>query len=230
MTATATLARNRLRPVPWGWLAALAAGWFLSTSLLATAPRDPGAGVVAFHWAAFLLGLGGAVLTAPEIDPARDVLRGAPVSWWQTLALRLAGWLALGAAPILALAVRLDGAAGWTTADLVRGALPNFLLVTAVCFLAARLTSVLGGGAAAIAVVIALDLAGRAWPGWFPIQVASVPGSPHWQAGRVWMVAGSLALVAVTLLAEHRTGTRPRMPRRSPSARPSQAHEARVRP
>ena len=230
MTTTATLVRGRLRPVPWGWLALFAAGWFLLTALLAGGPGGSEAGVVVFRWAAFLLGLGGAVLTAPETDPAWDVLRGAPVPWWRTLALRLVGWLALGGLAVMALAVWLDGTAGWPTAELAWGALPNFLLVTAVCFLAARLTSVLGGGAVAIAVVVGLDLAGRTWPGWFPIQVASVPGSPHWQAGRVWMVAGSLALVAVTLLAEHRTGTRPCMPRCSPSARPSQAHEARVRP
>ena len=45
---------------------------------------------------------------------------------WRTLALRLATWLALGAAPVLALAALLDGLAGWTAADLASRALPGF--------------------------------------------------------------------------------------------------------
>jgi hypothetical protein len=140
MTMAATLARGRLRPIPWGWLAVLAAGWCLVAALLATVPRDPGLCVVVFRWAAFVLGLGGGVLAAPETDPARDVLRAAPTPWWWTLALRLAGWLLLGTVSVLVLAVWLDGTAGWTAANLVRGALPNFLLVTAAGFLASSRT------------------------------------------------------------------------------------------
>jgi hypothetical protein len=230
MTTAATLARGRLRPIPWGWLAVLDAGWCLVAALLATVPRDPGLGVVVFRWAAFLLGLGGGVLAAPETDPAREVLRAAPTPWWRTLALRLAGWLALGALAVLPLAVWLDGTAGWTAANLVRGALPNFLLVTAAGFLAASRTSVLGGGAAAMAVVVGLDVAGRAWPAWFPVQLGSVPGALHWQASRVWVVAVSLALVTVALLLEARAGTRVGLPRRRPTARPSPASQARARP
>jgi hypothetical protein len=223
MTTAATLARGRLRPIPWGWLAVLAAGWCLVAALLATVPHDPGLGVVVFRWAAFLLGLGGGVLAAPETDPARDVLRGAPTPWWRTLALRLAGWLALGTLAVLMLAVRLDGTAGWTATNLVRGALPNFLLVTAAGFLAASRTSVLGGGAAAMAAMVGLDTAGRAWPAWFPVQLRSVPGGPHWQGSRVWMVAGSLALIAAALLLERRTGARLSVPgRRRLSPQPSQ--------
>ena len=131
MTTTLALARFRLRPVPWGWLAVLAAGWFLLTGCWPPFLGDPELGVMVFRWAALLLGLGGAVLAAPETDPPRDLLRAAPVPRWRTLALRLAGWLALGAAPVLALAVLLDGTAGWTAADLARGTLPNFLLATA---------------------------------------------------------------------------------------------------
>ena len=92
----AALARYRLRPVPWGWLAVLAAGWLLLTRLLVELPNDPGMGVTVFRWAALLLGLGGAVLAAPETDPPQDLLRAGPVPHWRTLALRLAGWLALG--------------------------------------------------------------------------------------------------------------------------------------
>jgi hypothetical protein len=231
MITTLALARFRMRPVPWGRLAVLAAGWFLLTELLAAVPRDPQVGVVVVRWAALLLGQGGMLLAAPETDPPRDLLRAAPVPRWRTLALRLAGWLLLGTVPVLTLAVRLGGTAGWTAADLVRGALPNFLLATAAGFLAASLTSVLGGGAAAMAAIVGLDTAGRVWPAGFPVQLRSVPGSPHWQASRVWMVALSLALVAVALLAERRTGGRLALPRRRyPSARPSPASEARARP
>ena len=231
MITTLALARFRLRPVRWGWLAVLAAGWFLLTELLAAVPRDPQLGVMVVRWAALLLGLGGVVLAASETDPPRDLLRAAPVPRWRTLALRLAGWLALGALAVLTLAVRLDGTAGWTAADLVRGMLPNVLLVTAAGFLAANLTSVLGGGAAAMAAIVGLDTAGRAWPAGFPVQLRSVPGAPHWQASRVWMVGLSLALMTVALLLEARAGARVGLPhRRCPMARPSPASQVRARP
>jgi hypothetical protein len=231
MTTTLALARLRLRPVPWGWLAVMAAGWWLLSELLAAVPRDPQVGVVVVRWAALLLGLGGVVLAAPETDPPREVLRAVPVPRWRTLALRLAGWLLLGTAPVLVLAVRLGGTAGWTAADLVRGALPNFLLATAAGFLAASLTSVLGGGAAAMAALVGLDTAGRAWPAWFPVQLRSVPGGPYWQASRTWMVGLSLVLMAVALLLEGRAGARVGPPgRRRPTARPSPASQARARP
>jgi hypothetical protein len=228
-TTTLALARGRLRPVPWGWLAVLAAGWWLLTGLLAAVPRDPQVGVMVVRWAALLLGLGGVVLAAPETDPPRDLLRAVPVPRWRTLALRLAGWLLLGTVPILTLAVRLGGTAGWTAADLVRGTLPNFLLATAAGFLAAGLSSVLGGGAAALAVVVGLEVAGRVWPG-FPLQPDAVPGADHWRASRAWMVGLSLALVTVALLLEARAGTRVGLPRRRPTARPSPASQARARP
>lgn len=231
MTTTLALARGRLRPVPWGWLAVLAAGWLLLTDLLAAAPRDPQVGVMVFRWAAVLLGLGGVVLAAPETDQPRDLLRATPVPRWRTLALRLAGWLALGSVPVLTLAVRLGGTAGWTALDLARGALPNFLLATAAGFLAANLTSVLGGGAAAMAAMVGLDTVGRVWPAGFPIQLRSVPGSPHWPASRTWIVALSLALVAVALLLEARASARAGLPRRRrPSVRRSPASQARARP
>jgi hypothetical protein len=200
---TAALARHRLRPVPWGWLAVLAAGWSLLAHRLATATTDPGVGVGRFRLAAFLLGLGAAVLSAPETDPARDVLRAAPVPLWRALALRLAGWLALGTPPVLVLAVLLDGTGGWTAAGLAGAALPSFLLVSAAAFFAARATSALAGGAAAIAAVAALGLAGRVWPE-LPLELGSVPGAPHWQASRALMVAVSLPLVVATLAVEHR--------------------------
>lgn len=227
----ATLARYRLRPVPWGWLAVLAGGWLVFTRLLVDLPGDPFMGVTVFRWSALLLGLGGAVLAAPETDPPRELLRAAPVPRWRALALRLAGWLALGAAAILALAVLLDGTAGWAAADLARATLPGFGLATAVGFLAASRTSVLGGGAAAMAAVVALSTAGRAWPARFPIQLDSVPGDRHWQSSRAWMIGLGLVLVAAALVTEGRTGTRLGVPRRRRyPARPGQAAKVRAGP
>jgi hypothetical protein len=230
MTTAVALVRGRLRPVPWGWLATLVVGWSVLTQFLAIAVGDPQAGVVIYRWAAVLLGLGAAILTAPETDPPRDVLRATPRALWRTLALRLAGWLALGAAPVGALAMGLGDTAGWTTTDLGWGALPNFLLVTAAGFLAARVTSTLGGGAAALTTVIALDLVARAWPAEFPIQLLSVPGDPSWQASRAWIVVGSLGLVAVALVRERSIGTRLGLPRRRPSVRSGPAAQIRARP
>jgi hypothetical protein len=230
MTTVLALFRGRLRPVPWGWLTILAAAWLLTTRALAGIPGDPATGVVMLRWAAFLLGLGAANLTAPETDPPRDVLRATPVPLWRTLALRLAGWLLLGVAPVVALALEFGGIAGWTTTHLGWGALPNLLLGTAAGFLAARVTSTMGGGAAALTAVIGLDLVGRASPTGFPIQLLSVPGDPYWQASRAWIVVGSLGLITLALVLEHRSGQRLGMPRRNRSARPGPVAQARSRP
>jgi hypothetical protein len=240
MTTAVALVRGRLRPVPWGWLATLLVGWSVLTQLLATAVGDPQVGVVIYRWAASLVGLGVVVLTAPESDPPRDVLRATSLPLWRTLALRLAGWLALGAAPSRLVGARRgasrgpgDGAWRHRRVDDHRpglGGTTNFLLVTAAGFLAARVTSTLGGGAAALTTVIALDLVARAWPAEFPIQLLSVPGDPSWQASRAWIVVGSLGLVAVALVLERSMGTRLGLPRRRPSTRPHPAAQARSRP
>jgi hypothetical protein len=100
----------------------------------------------------------------------------------------------------------------------------------ASAFLAAARTSILDGGAAAMATTVGLTAAGRAWPAWFPIQLASVPGDPRWHSSQVWMVGLSLALAASALLAERRTGLALRLRRRRPTSRPSPASGARVRP
>ena len=121
--------------------------------------------------------------------------------------------------PILALAVLLDGLAGWTATDLTTGTLPGFLLVTASGFLVAARTSVLGGGAAVMAVVVGLSSAGRAWPAWFPVQLDRGPGDPRWPSSRAWMAGLSLALAAAALLAERRTEAPLRLPHRRPGSR-----------
>jgi hypothetical protein len=174
-------------------------------------------------------GVGGAVLAAPETDPPRDALRVTPRARWRTLALRLVGWLVLGAAPILALAVLLDGTGGWTAADLVGATLPSFLVVSAAGFLAASRSSTLGGGAAALAAVVVLALAGRAWPAWFPVQLGAVSGGPHWEASRAWLAAASAALVVAALLVEGRAGLGLGTGRRRAWPRPGPVADARSR-
>lgn len=223
---TAALARYRLAPVPWGGLAVLATGWLLGTRLLVELPEDPAMGVTMLRWAALL---GGAILAAPETDPPRDVLRAVPRPRWRTLTLRLLGWLALGGPAVLALAGLLDGLAGWTAADLARGALPGFWLTTAAGFLGAALTSVLGGGAATMATAVGLSQAARAWPTWFPVQLGSVPGDPRWPSSRAWTVGLGLVLITAALALEARTGARLPGPRtrRRPAARPGAATGAR---
>jgi hypothetical protein len=218
-----TLARFRLRPVPWAGLTLLAGAWMLLARLVATAPAKPEIGVTAFRMAALLLGLAGALLAAPETDPPRDLLRSAPRARWRALALRLAGWLALGAPAVLGAAAWLAGTAGWSGADLARAALPDFLLMTAACFLGAGPTSALGGGVAGLAAVAALAAAGRAWPARFPVQLGSLPGEPAWATSRAWMVGFAVAMAATALLLEARAGTRFAWPgrRRLIGARPA---------
>jgi hypothetical protein len=219
--AAVPLARLWLRPVPWAWLALLVAGWVPLARLAAAAPADPELGVTAFRLAAVGLGLGAAVLAAPETDPPRDLLRAVPVPRWVGLAVRLAGWLVLGVPAVVVAAAWVDGTGGWPAADLVRAALPGFLLMTAVCFLAAGPTSVLGGGGAGLAAVLASSTAARTWPERFPIQLLAVPGDPGWPASQPWTVATAATLVAAALALEHRAGTRLAPPslRTSPSAR-----------
>ena len=129
---------------------------------------------------------------------------------------------------MLALAALLDGLAGWTAADLARGSLPGFGPATAIGFLAGAWTSVLGGGAVAMAAAVGLSQAARAWPSWFPIQLGSVPGDRRWHSSRAWMVGLSLLLVVAALGLEARTGARLGRPRR-PAARSSAASQARAR-
>ena len=112
------------------------------------------------------------------------------------------------AAPVLALAVLLGPATGWSAPDLAGGALPGFLLATAAGFAAAGRTSILAGGAVAMAVLVALDTAARAWPAWFPVRLASMPGDPRWPSSLAWTVGLSLAIVAAALALEARGGTR----------------------
>jgi hypothetical protein len=197
-----TLARFRLRPVPWAWLGLLAAGWVPFARLVATAPADPEIGVDAFLLAGLLLGLGAGVLAAPETDPPRDLLRAAPLARWAGLALRLAGWLALGTAAVAAASAWVGPTGGWTANQLARAAAVNFLLTTAVSFLAAGPTSAFGGGLAGLAAALAVEAAGRAWPEGFPVHLAPGPADP----GRPWTLAASAALVAAALALEHRTG------------------------
>ena len=65
-----------------------------------------------------------------------------------------------------------------------------------------------------MAAAVGLSTAGRAWPAWFPVQLASVPGDPRWLSSRAWMVGLSLVLVVAALALEARTGARTGLARR----------------
>jgi hypothetical protein len=197
-----SLARFRLRPVPWAWLALLAAGWVPFARLVAAAPTHPQIGVDAFLLAGLLLGLGAGLLAAPETDPPRDLLRAAPVARWAGLALRLAGWLALGTAAVAAASAWVEGTGGWTANQLARAAAANFLLTSGVSFLAAGWTSAFAGGLTALAAALAVEAAGRTWPEGFPVRLAPGPTDP----GRPWTLAASAVLMAAALALEHRAG------------------------
>ena len=137
--------------------------------------QRPGMGVTVFRWAALLLGLGGVVLAAPETDP-QDLLRAGPVPRWRTLALRLATWLALGRRR------SWPWRRCWTAwpagpPPTWPEALPGFGLATASAFLAAGGVGP-GRRRAAMAAAVALSTAGRAWPAWFRIVLASIPATP----------------------------------------------------
>ena len=114
--------------------------------------------------------------------------------------------------------------------NLARGALPGFLLATAAGFAAAGRTSILAGGAVAMAVLVALDTAARAWPAWFPVRLASMPGDPRWPSSLAWTVGLSLAIVVAALALEARGGTRAGLPGRRHAARRWRAAELEVRP
>src|SRR5215218_2661516 len=97
-------------------------------------------------------------------------------------------------------------------------------------FAAAGRTSILAGGAVAMAVLVALDTAARAWPAWFPVRLASMPGDPRWPSSLAWTVGLSLAIVAAALALEARGGTRAGLPGRRHAARRWRAAELEVRP
>jgi hypothetical protein len=81
-----------------------------------------------------------------------------------------------------------------------------------------------------MAVVVGLWAAGRAWPGWFPVRLGSVPGDPRWPSSRAWLVGLALGLVVAALALEARTGARFGVPGRRRAARPGPASEGRAWP
>jgi len=81
-----------------------------------------------------------------------------------------------------------------------------------------------------MAVLVALDTAARAWPAWFPVRLASMPGDPRWPSSLAWTVGLSLAIVAAAMALEARGGTRAGLPGRRHAARRWRAAELEVRP
>jgi len=199
------LARYCLRPLPCLRLAAGAVLAALAAALLYAAAPDPAS---AYGWlAAFaaLLGLGGALLTAPETDPDSDALEPVPRAAWRTTVVRLAAWAALGAAVLGGLAAALSDSRGWSAAQLLLCAGPAFGLLTAVSAAVAARSSALVGGAAGLAAVGVL----RVLPTWFPrlpLQLGLLPDDPLTPTARGWVLGVTLALLAVVVGERRRRG------------------------
>jgi hypothetical protein len=220
------LARYRLRPVPW---AGLAAGLVVLAALALPFTAGPGPGTAdrAIGVVGCLLGVGAALLTAPETDPDRGVLDAVPVPAWRTVALRLAAWAVMGGGVLTALAFALTWEYG-RLHDLLASGLPAFLFASALAAAAAARTSGLAGGGATTAAAVVLAVVGAFRPR-FPVRLLALPQEPGAATSRALLLAMAAVLVTVLLVERARRGVPP--PGRGPGTRgPRHGDQERVPP
>src|SRR4029453_16062493 len=94
-------------------------------------------------------------LLSAQVDPPEAVLEAAPVPYWRAVAVRLACWLVPALAAVLgltwlAVGSRAGAAGAWYAA------VPPFLLVSAVCLLAASVHTSTAAAGTGVAVLVAL--------------------------------------------------------------------------
>lgn len=203
-----TLARYRLRPLPCLRLAVVVCLGALSAAALYADARDAASAYGRLATFAAVLGLGGALLTAPETDPDSDALEPVPRAAWRTTAARLTAWAVLGGTAQVGLAVVLSGSRGWSAPQLLLGAGPAFGLLTAVSAAVAARSSALMGGAAGLAILLVLEVL----PTWYPrvpLQLGLVPGHPLAAAASGWTLGVTVALFAVVVGERRRRGLGP---------------------
>ncbi len=145
MSLPVTVARYRLRPVPWLLIVTLSACWAGVTAW--AAPRlGPAPASIAVQVSGLVLGLAGSFLVSADTDPPAPVLRVAPVGYWRAYAVRLLVWM-----PAAVIAVGLVGAhvaarEHVPAVPVVAAATASYLLAAGISGLLAMLAgSYLGG-------------------------------------------------------------------------------------
>lgn len=199
-----TLARYRLRPVPWLPVAVAAVFGALTAALGFGAAADPVAAYGRLVLFAELLGLGGALLTAPETDPHSEVLEPLPRAPWRTTIVRLAAWALLGGVLLGGLALVLSGSRGWSGSQLL-GVLPAFALLTGLTAAVAARSSALLGAATGLAALFLLRML-PLWQPRLPLQLALAPADPLAPTARTWVLALAATLLVVVVGERYRRG------------------------
>src|SRR4029453_8837786 len=95
-------------------------------------------------------------LLSAQVDPPEAVLEAAPVPYWRAVAVRLACWLVPALAAVLGLTWLAGARAG--AAGAWYAAVPPFLLVSAVCLLAASVHTSTAAAGTGVAVLVALAM------------------------------------------------------------------------
>jgi len=153
---------------------------------------------------ALVSGLGAAFMVSTDIDPPEAVLRVAPIAYWRTAGLRLLAWLSVGGSVLLSVAPTLNAkpVSAGSIVVLWESFLPDFVLVSAVCFLAATIFGSYVGGGVSFVVIGGLALSGSRLRR-FPLGLTEAPPTSNgsvavwhrWQLGR-----GAVGLLSLVMI------------------------------